>query len=80
MITKSTIVAIVAVLVGSASVALADNSQFDVNISRPAIQHSPLGAFAQSPSTNWGNGGTGVVKGYSTEEKLMFERAQGAAD
>jgi O-antigen ligase len=79
MITKSTIVAIVAVLVGTAPAAFA-NDQFDVNIYRPAIQHSPLGAFAQSPSTNWGNGGTGVVKGYSTEEKLMFERAQGAAD
>jgi hypothetical protein len=79
MITKSTIVAIVAVLVGSASAAFA-NDQFDVNIYRPTIQHSPLGAFAQSPSANWGNGGAGVVKGYSTEEKLMFERAQGAAD
>jgi hypothetical protein len=79
MITKSTIVAIVAVLVGSAPAAFAYD-QFDVNIYRPSIQHSPLDAYAQSPSGTWGSGGTGAVKGFSTEEKLMFERAQGAAD
>ena len=79
MITKSTIFAIVAVLVGTTSAVLADNSQFDVNIYRPAIKDSPLSAFAQSPSANWGNG-AGAVKGYTTEEKLMFERAQGAVD
>ena len=70
---------IVALLLGSASVAFA-NDQFDVNIYRPAITVSPLGAYAQSPSTQWGNGSTGSVKGFSAQEKQMFERAQGAAD
>ena len=71
---------IAAVLVGTASVAFA-NDQFDVNIYRPTIVDSPLGAYAQSPAGQWGNGSTGVVKGgFSKEEKQMFERAQGAAD
>jgi hypothetical protein len=43
------IVIVVALLISSASVALA-NDQFDVNIYRPAIQHSPHGAYAQSPT------------------------------
>jgi hypothetical protein len=70
---------IVALLIGSATVAVA-NDKFDVNIYRPAIMVSPLGAYAQSPSTQWGNGATGSVKGFSAQEKQMFERAQGAAD
>ena len=41
MITKTSIAALVAVLIGSASVALA-NDQFDANIYRPAIQGSPV--------------------------------------
>ena len=78
MITKSTIIAIVAVLVGSASAAFA-NDQFDVNIYRPAIQHSPMDAYAQSPSGNWGNGSnTGTAKSFSDEERRWFEKAQGA--
>jgi hypothetical protein len=79
MITKTSIAALVAVLVGSASVALAD-SQFDVNIYRPVIQDNALGAYAQSPSANWGNGSTGASKPFSAQEKVMFDRAQGAAD
>jgi hypothetical protein len=69
----------VALLIGSATVAVA-NDKFDINIYRPAIQHSPMDAYAQSPSTQWGNGATGSVKGFSAQEKQMFERAQGAAD
>jgi hypothetical protein len=80
MITKTRIAVIAAVLVGSASAALADNSQFDANIYRPAIQYSPVDAFAQSPSRTWGNGSTGTVKSYSSEEQRWFEKAQGAAD
>jgi hypothetical protein len=72
------IATIVALLIGSATVAVA-NDKFDVNIYRPAINVSPLGAYAQSPSTQWGNG-AGSVKGFSAQEKQMFERAQGAAD
>lgn len=46
MITKTHIAVIAALLVGSASAALAD-SQFDVNIYRPTVQDNGLGAFAQ---------------------------------
>ena len=75
MITRTSIAALVAVLVGSASVALA-NDQFDVNIYRPAIQDNALGAFAQSPSVNRGvTGGTGALKPFTAEEKAMFDRA-----
>ena len=77
MITKTTIAALVAVLVGSTSVALA-NEQFDVNIYRPAVQGSAVDAFAQSPSSL--KGSTRAVKPTSIGEKLMFDRAQGAAD
>ena len=72
------IAVIVALLLGSASVALA-HDQFDVNIYRPTIQHSPLDAYAQSPSGNWGNGGsTGTAKAFPDEERRWFEKAQGA--
>jgi hypothetical protein len=72
------IAVIVALLVGSASFAFA-NDQFDVNIYRPAIQHSPLGAYAQSPSGNLGNdGSTGTPTSFSVEEQRCFEKAQGA--
>jgi hypothetical protein len=47
MITKTRIALIAAVLAGSASAALADNSQFDVNIYRPTVQDNGLSAFAQ---------------------------------
>lgn len=47
MITKTRIAVIAALLVGAASAALADNSQFDVNIYRPTVQDNGLGAFAQ---------------------------------
>ena len=72
------IAVVVALLVGSASVALA-NDQFDVNIYRPTIQVSPLDAYAQSPSGNLGNAGsTGTAKSFSDEERRWFEKAQGA--
>ena len=73
------IAVIAAILVGTASAAFAEES-FDVNIYRPTIVQSPLGAYAQSPAGQWGNGSTGVVKGFSAGEKQMFDRAQGAAD
>ena len=70
---------VVALLAGSASVALA-NDPHDFNIYRPVIQHSPLDAYAQSPSGNLGNGGgsTGTAKSFSVEEQRWFEKAQGA--
>jgi hypothetical protein len=73
------IAVIAAVLVGTASAALA-NDQFDVNIYRPTIVDNPAGAYAQSPASNWGGGSVAAPKGFSVEEKQMFERAQGAAD
>ena len=80
MITKTRIAVIAAVLVGSASFALA-NDQFDVTINRPAIQDNALGAYAQSPLLNRdGSGGTGRSKMFSAEERAMFDRAQGAAE
>jgi hypothetical protein len=75
MTTKTSIAAVVAVLIGSASVALA-NDQFDANIYRPAIQGNAVDAFAQSPSLNWGvNGSTGSLQPFTAEEKAMFDRA-----
>jgi hypothetical protein len=70
---------IAALLIGSAPVALA-NDQFDVNIYRPTIQHSPMDAYAQSRSGAWGNGNgsTGTAKSFSEEERRWFEKAQGA--
>ena len=75
MITKTSIAAVVAVLIGSTTVALA-NDQFDANIYRPAIQGKAVDAFAQSPSVNWGvNGTTGSLKPFTADEKAMFDRA-----
>ena len=78
MITKTSIAAVVAVLIGSASAALA-NDQFDVNIYRPTIQGKAVDAFAQSPSSvYWGaNVSTGSLKPFTAEEKAMFDRASG---
>jgi hypothetical protein len=44
---------------------------------RPAIQGSPVDAFAQSPSSlnRDVNGGTGSLKPFTAEEKAMFDRA-----
>jgi len=75
MITQTSIAAVVAVLVGSASVALA-NDQFDVNINRPAMPSNPADAFANAPSLNWGvKRSTGPLKPFTAEEKAMFDRA-----
>ena len=72
------IAVIAALLVSSASVALAQDPH-DVNIYRPTVQHSPLGAYAQSPSGNVGNGSsTGTAKSFSVEEQRWFAKAQGA--
>jgi hypothetical protein len=73
MSTKTSIAVIAAVLFGSASFAFA-NDQFDVNIYRPAIPGSALDAFALSPTNP--NGAKGVVRPFTGEEKLMFDRAQ----
>jgi len=75
MITKTSIAAVVAVLIGSASVVLA-NDQFDVSIYRPTIQGKAVDAFAQSPSSVYrgANGSTRAVKPFTAEEKALFDR------
>lgn len=80
MYVKTAAALVAAIVVGTSSVALADNSQFDVNIYRPTVVDNPLGAYAQSPASGWSYGTTGAVKPFSAEEKAMFDRAQGAAD
>jgi hypothetical protein len=74
--TTTRIAAVIAVLVGCASPALADPPV--ENIYRPVIQVDPAATFAQSP--NRGNGGPAAMKPFSEEEKRLFERAQGQLD
>ena len=68
---KTRIAVIIALLLGSASVALATDSddRFDVNIYRPAIQYSPLDAFAHTQAGTWGKGS---VKSLSHKEQLWL--------
>jgi hypothetical protein len=47
MYTKSLAALIAAPVIGTSSAALADNSQFDVNIYRPTVQDNGLSAFAR---------------------------------
>jgi hypothetical protein len=47
MYTKIAAALIAALVIGTSSAALADNSQFDVNIYRPTVQENGLSAFAQ---------------------------------
>jgi hypothetical protein len=88
MSTRIGVAVIAAVLLGSASPALADD-QFDVNIYRPTIQDNPvgrpgiqdrpiiqdhpLGAYAQSPPLM--GGGKGAVLPFTAGEKALFDRA-----
>jgi hypothetical protein len=71
MLTKTKAAAVAAILLGSVSGAVADNSQFDVNIYRPTVQDSALGAYAQLR----GQQNHQVVKPFTIEEKLLFDRA-----
>ena len=74
MITKTRIAVIAALLVGAASAALADNSQFDVNIYRPTVQDNGLGAFAQQLPVQPG------VKSRDALRARAQERARGLND
>jgi hypothetical protein len=72
MLTKTKAAVVAAILLGSVSGAVADNSQFDVNIYRPTQQGSALDAYAQEPAR------TVVprsVKPFTIQEKLWFDRA-----
>jgi hypothetical protein len=61
-----------AVLVSSASSAFA-NTQFDVDIYRPAIQDDALGAYARV-STNLG-AQRSTIRPFSLEEQRWFDKA-----
>jgi hypothetical protein len=71
MYVKTAAALVAAIVVGTSSVALADNSQFDVNIYRPTVQDNGMGAFAQVPSQIR----RAPVQSISPAEQLWFERA-----
>jgi len=72
MLTKTKTAIVAAMLLGSVSgSALANNSQFDVNIYQPAQQHDALGAYAQEP----GQVEDRAVKPFTIDEKLWMDRA-----
>jgi hypothetical protein len=53
MYTKTAAALIAALVLSMSSAALADNSQFDVNIYRPTVQDNGLNAFARQLSGQW---------------------------
>jgi hypothetical protein len=71
MLTKAMTAVAAAILFGSVSGAFANNSQFDVDIYRPAAQNSALGAYAQEPTPVKER----AVKPFTIEEKLWMDRA-----
>jgi len=72
MLTKTKAAVVAAILLGSVSGAVADNSQFDVNIYRPTQQNNALGAYAQEPAQSVR---PRAVKPFTIQEKLLFDRA-----
>jgi hypothetical protein len=72
MLTKTKAAVVAAILLGSVSGAVADNSQFDVNIYRPTQQDNALGAYAQEPAQATR---PRAVKPFTIEERLWMERA-----
>jgi hypothetical protein len=74
MLTRTKMAVAAVLLLGSMSGALADNSQFDVNIYRPAPQDSALGAYAREP-VRIERTRPRAVKPFSIQEKLWMERA-----
>jgi hypothetical protein len=73
MLTKSKLILAAALVLGSSSAALA-NSQFDVDIYRPAAQDA-LSAYAQERVQIRRSNGSTTVKPHSPAEKLWFDRA-----
>jgi hypothetical protein len=67
---KTTAALVAAIVVGTSSVALANN-QFDVNIYTPSVQQNGMSAFAQVPSQIR----RAPVQSISPAEQLWFERA-----
>jgi hypothetical protein len=75
MLTKTKAAVVAAILLGSASGAVADNSQFDVNIYRPTPQGNALDAYAQEPAQLHNRVAPRGVKPFHIQEKLWFNRA-----
>jgi len=73
MLTKSKLILAAALVLGTASGALAD-AQFDVDIYRPAVQND-MSAYAQVPAQVRRNTGSTTVQPHSPAEQLWFERA-----
>jgi hypothetical protein len=73
---KSKMVLAAALLLGTASGALADNSQFDVNIYRPTVQDG-LSAYARVPAARLParRNGTPAIRPFSPAERQWFDRA-----
>ena len=75
MLTKTKAAVVAAILLGSVSGAVADNSQFDVNIYRPTQHDNALGAYAQEPAQILDRTRPGAVKPFTIQEKLWMDRA-----
>jgi hypothetical protein len=76
MLTKTKTAIVAAMLLGSVSgSALANNSQFDVNIYRPAQQHNAVDAYARESTQAKDRTDPRAVKPFTIEEKLWMDRA-----
>ena len=72
MYIKTAAALVAAIVVSTSSVALADNSQFDVNIYTPSVQDNGMSAFAQQVPAQTRRA---PVQSISPAEQLWFERA-----
>ena len=77
MYAKSAAALVAAIVISTSSAALADNSQFDVNIYRPTVQDNGASAFAQQLPTQIRRA---PVQSISPAEQLWFERASRPAE
>jgi len=71
MYAKTAAALVAAIVVGTSSVALANN-QFDVSIYTPSVQENGMSAFAQQLPTQIRRA---PVQGISPAEQMWFERA-----
>jgi hypothetical protein len=72
MYIKTAAALVAALVIGTSSAALANNSQFDVNIYTPTAQDNGMSAFAQQLPTQTRRA---PVQSISPAEQLWFERA-----
>jgi hypothetical protein len=74
MYVKTAAALVAALVIGTSSAALADNSQFDVNIYRPTVQDNGMGAYAQELPGQIQRR-VAPKPSISPAEQLWFERA-----